>query len=166
MQMKYGHKIFLCLALILILARAALAADAANDYKTIVLSEASPLGKIDVTIYTVKYSSAIQYRNGNWWGTDDSLPKVIVAGIDVMVGGNKISMRMSSFCDLAEAHTFNIELTENGFDLVIKGSDAAGAYDAVLSFEGNYLKRRKVAHGEFPDQVWEETVYSWNTLEN
>lgn len=55
----------------------------------------------------------------------------------------------------------SLEKAERGFKLTISGGDAATSYRAVLVFDYEHIQRRKVTHGEFPDEVWEETVYSF-----
>jgi hypothetical protein len=96
-----------------------------------------------------------------WWGTDSTSPNEVVSDLRVTVAGEEVAIPFSAFSDLAEPRVIRVADTATGFSLEIEGSDAAGAYHATLQFVGNKIARRRVASGEFPDERWDEFVYSF-----
>ena len=47
----------------------------------------------------------------------------------------------------------------------IRGGDAAGSYSATFEFRKNEMERT-VRGGEFPDSVWERTIYHNSIMED
>lgn len=117
---------------------------------------------LEVRAISTEYSSVVPFRvPGSWWGTEDSLPRTIISELSVTVDGRPTFVPLSSYADLADPREVQIQEQPSGFDVVISGSDAAGSYSAVLTFEDNALRQRLVRSGEFPDQRWEKTTYSF-----
>jgi hypothetical protein len=83
--------------------------------------------------------------------------------MDIYLGNEKLQIPLSAFGDLCDPDILTVKATKRGFEVKIKGSDAGGAYEARLVFEGNLIRRRRVIDLEFPDEVWEETTYKFNT---
>jgi hypothetical protein len=96
-----------------------------------------------------------------WWGTDLTPPNEVVVDLRVTVAGEEAVIPFSAFSDLAEPRVLRVLDTATGFSLEIEGSDAAGAYRATVDFVGNRIARRHVASREFPDEAWDEFVYSF-----
>lgn len=101
-----------------------------------------------------------------WGGEDATAPPTLIASIVVRSGTDKLFVPLSAYSDLGDPRRISLKPTAAGFELAIAGGDAGVAYNAVLVFEKGWLTRRRVAHGEFPDEAWEETQYAYNTLDN
>jgi hypothetical protein len=82
--------------------------------------------------------------------------------LDVYLGVNRVFVPISAYSDLGNPRSSTIETADKGFQIVVRGGDAATSYKATLVFEGGLLRSRKVVNGEFPDEAWEETIYSFN----
>lgn len=101
-------------------------------------------------------------KGGFYWGGDeDEMPKALVVSVQAWVGNDKIFIPVSAYSDLGDPRSVSLKLIKTGFVLKISGGDAAGSYNATLSIEKGNIRRRKVVSGEFPDNVWEETIYSF-----
>jgi len=96
-----------------------------------------------------------------WWGTDLTEPNEVVTDLRITVAGEEIVIPFSAFSDLAEPRAVRIIETTMGFSLDIDGSNSAGAYRATLEFVGNRIARRHVASRAFPNERWDEFVYSF-----
>lgn len=119
-----------------------------------------------IEVRTQKFSN-FPYRETLMWGgylvePHNSHPKMFVASFTIEAGKKDIVLPLSAFADLADPYTISIEKkSKNGFDIKLLGSETSEAYEALFHFEGDHLKLRKVKNLEFPDEAWEETVYSW-----
>lgn len=104
------------------------------------------------------------------WGGDEenlSLPKKIIHSVTVVKNKQKIFIPLSAYSDLGDPNYIELKpLSGKKFQLIITGSDAAGSYKATLEFENNEIWKRRIVSGEFPDDVWEETKYKFNHLNN
>lgn len=117
---------------------------------------------VRVVIQKIVIASDYPIKSGFRWGGDDTeLPKTLVGSVQVWIGNEKIFVPMSSYSDLGNPRTASLKKTRKGFEIKIGGGNAAGSYSAILLIENSNVHRRKVVSGEFPDQVWEETVYSF-----
>ena len=101
------------------------------------------------------------------WGSEQECPKWSIRRLEVKAK-EKVFIPISAFADLANVTSLKTEPFGSGFRVRIMGGDAATAYEAVLEFDGPrkaddqpVLRKRTVRSGEFPDQVWEETTYSF-----
>ena len=84
-----------------------------------------------------------------------------------MRNGKKILIPLSAYADLGNpTEVYLKKLPSHGFRLILQGGDAAGSYRAILDFKEDEIFHRKVVSGEFPKEVWEETVFSFNHLNN
>lgn len=127
------------------------------------LSGVMPGGvRIKSDIQTIKVNSEYPYARAFSWGGDERVaPKTIIKAIDVLIGDEHIGVPLSAYSDLGDPRQALLEVTRHGFKLIIIGGDAAVSYKAVLTFDNDNIQRRKVTSGEFPDEVWEETTYSF-----
>lgn len=123
-------------------------------------------GDLKVTVKTIKTGGS-PFKEGFRWGGEDSVaPPTLIALIAVQSGEDKLFVPLSAYSDLGDPSQISLKSNGDGFELVIAGGDAGVAYNAVLVFEKGWLIRRRVVHGEFPDEAWEETKYSYNTLDS
>jgi hypothetical protein len=129
---------------------------------------------VDVEKNTIKASLSVTplpkdyiYRTAFMWGGDDSqAPKSIVESISIVKGKKRIFVPLSAYADLGDPKKALLQPKGHGFQLVIIGGDAAGSYKAFFDFDNDEIKSRKVVSGEFPKDVWEETKFSFNHLDN
>lgn len=102
------------------------------------------------------------------WGADQECPHQAITSLRVEWGRQKLFLPVSAYADLAGARWIEVNPDKQGFSIRIAGGDAATSYRAVLEFGGDptretgALRRREVRSGEFPDDAWEETRYSFN----
>lgn len=118
---------------------------------------------LEIIVKVAEYSPCSNYSLGLRWGFESTIPKTLVSEIQVMVAKQKLFIPFSAYSDLANPVSYYLETGAEIFQLIIKGGDAASSYKAELSFRNGQLWRRKVIHGEFPEEAWEETIYSFNT---
>lgn len=98
-----------------------------------------------------------------WWGVgDDEVRELSIESITINDGDSQVYVPRSAFGDLANPARITLGIEDGVLMLAIRGGDASSSYRAVLSIEDGELTRRTVRSGEFPDDVWEETTYSWN----
>lgn len=103
------------------------------------------------------------------WGAGvGSVNLLYIKSVDVSVSNKKHFLRLSSYADLFNPAKLSFEIkNKKEFRLTIQGGEASSSYEAVLDFDKEgYLITRKVVHGEFPDEVYEETKYSYNRGNN
>src|SRR6185369_545721 len=128
------------------------------------LSDGTP---VKVEVQTKNVSSQYPYKNAFMWGGDMQgegkvlMPKTVITTINVQIGKQKNFVPLSAYCDLGDPHQATLEKAEHGFKLIIIGGETASLYKAELVFNNEYIQRRKVTNSEFPDEVWEETIYSF-----
>jgi len=117
---------------------------------------------IKIEIRKSNISSQSLYSHAFMWGGDEiTMPKKVITGLDVLSGTEKIYVPLSAYSDLGDPRQVSLERKQKGFQLIIQGGDAASSYKGVLVFSNENIESRKVTHGEFPDEVWEETRYSF-----
>lgn len=123
-------------------------------------------GDLKVTVKTSKAAGSLFKEGFRWGGEDPAAPPTLITSVVVRSGADKLFVPLSAYSDLGDPRQISLKSSAAGFELAIAGGDAGVAYNAVLVFEKGWLIRRRVAHGEFPDQAWEETQYAYNTLNN
>lgn len=123
---------------------------------------------VNVSIETITTPNGYVYSKAYMWGGDEtSPPKRIIKAITVSRNGQIFFIPLSVYADLGNPIKISLEkLPAHGFRLNISGGDAAGSYNAMLDFKKDEISRRKVVSGEFPKEVWEETTFSFNHLNN
>lgn len=123
-------------------------------------------GDIRVAVKTSKTDVSL-FKNGFRWGGEDAVaPSTLITSIVVQNGEGILFVPLSAYSDLGDPRQISLKPEADGFELAIAGGDAGVAYNAVLVFKKGWLMRRRVVHGEFPEQAWEETQYSYNTLDS
>lgn len=120
---------------------------------------------LKVEIQASQYSSSFPYRTGWRWGVEGTEPKSVLTRLDVYLGQEPLFIPVSAYSDLANARTASLLVRGRTYVITINGGDAAGSYRAELHFDGAYIRKKRVVHGEFPDQAWEETTYAFNVQE-
>lgn len=117
--------------------------------------------KIKVTVKTIPVPANFPYRNSyNWGGDVDSPPKTIISEIRIRAGNRDIFVPLSVYSDLGWVQQVSLEKGGNVAKLLMTGGDAGASYDVEMKFNKINLLSRRVRHGEFPEDVWEETIYS------
>ena len=145
---------------------------AAGSYFESGVAKASiALEKSDIaraTVEAVNLPDGYPYSTKFMWGGDEtSSPKKIIKTVTVLRSGQTIFIPLSAYADLGNPRKIILQKTSSqNFQLIILGGDAAGSYKAMLDFRKDEIFRRKVISGEFPKEVWEETTYSFNHLNN
>ena len=122
-------------------------------------------------VVTARLRAVQQCDNpGSWvWGVDQECPHQAIVGLKVARDADTVFVPASAYMDLAGVRSLAIEPAGQGFRLVILGGDASTSYRATLAFGrearqgASVLQRRTVRSGEFPDDVWEETRYSFRS---
>ncbi|MDY6906536.1 MAG: hypothetical protein SWH61_17845 [Thermodesulfobacteriota bacterium] len=133
--------------------------------KPVLLQDKTPDGvSIKIGVHTAEYNSSVPYKSGFRWGAELKEPRIIVTRINVEFGNTKVFVPLSAYCDLTNPNICTLQTSNKSFVLVIEGGQASTSYKAEIYFENGYIKKRKVSHQEFPDESWEETVYSFNYL--
>jgi hypothetical protein len=105
------------------------------------------------------------------WGADGECPHDAIVQLRILRDGQRVLVPRSAYADLAglRLEEINIVPETGGFVVLIKGGDAATSYTAELHFTvskaGVALSRRVVRSGEFHDEAWEATTYTWNVGE-
>jgi hypothetical protein len=97
-----------------------------------------------------------------WWGTELSPPRTFIKKLTVRVGENESSIRFSAYSDLVNINSVDLNILDKGFNIAIDGGETGTHYKAVICFDNDgFLLRRKVYSPSFPDEVGEETKYSF-----
>lgn len=118
--------------------------------------------KVYVVIETESISDEFVYGKPVWWGAEFVLPKTITKNIIVTLDGNKSWIRFSAYSDLVNLKSAKLTVFKNGFQISIDGGESSTHYIANLNFDNEgFLISRKVYSPKFPDEVWEETRYSF-----
>lgn len=120
---------------------------------------------IVVSVSTKKYYPKFPYTKGFRWGVELQAPKSLVTSLSVEIGGKEIFVPLSVYADLTNPRELLLENAGSNILIIIYGGDAAASYKAVLKFTTERIQSKKVSSLEFPDESWEETVYSFNTTE-
>lgn len=154
-----------CLAAALSISAPTHAQDASFKSEVARITARNPYGEkaVDVIVQRGKFVSTAFSLTALRWGTEGRIPASIVARVGVRVGAKEVFVPLSAYCDLANPSKVSVEfLSAEDYRVVIKGGEASTSYGAELFFHGDQITRRKVIHGEFPLEAWEETRYSFN----
>ena len=102
------------------------------------------------------------------WGSEGECPRNVLARLEVRWRGHEVFTPVSAFADLGNPRRISLRKQRDGFDVVVEGGDAATNYRSLLEYrldrvaDEMRIVRRVVRHGEFPDEVWEETKYAFH----
>lgn len=159
-----GLAIRALLVLLVVLVLTPVAASAEIKAGVTVLSARSGNGsEIEIRIKVAKPPSIFPFQNKYLWGGGEGEPPaLLIESVDVAVAGEQVFVPLSAFTDLGSPKRISLKVSGSEFEVTIIGGDAGGAYDAVLTFDGSWLVRRRVASREFSDEAWEESRYSFN----
>jgi hypothetical protein len=137
----------------------------ANSTRAELQGETADGKKLRIQIKVSPYSSSFPYRSGWRWGVEGGEPRTVLTRLAVYLGQEPLFIPVSAYADLSNVRTVSLQVRGKGYVITIAGGDAAGSYRAELQFEGAYVRKKKVVHGGFPDQAWEETTYAFNNQE-
>jgi len=85
----------------------------------------------------------------------------LLARLSTTFETKQVFIPASAYRDLANVADITF-LTRNGKSILqITGGDASSSYTSELIFSGGVLLSKKVIANGFPDQAYEETVYSF-----
>lgn len=88
-----------------------------------------------------------------------------INSIQVVLDSAHVDVPTSAFIGLSSPHDVAITSGPDTFALHIIGGDAASSYEAVYEFtytiDAALLGSRAIRHGEFPDERYEKTRYSY-----
>jgi len=116
----------------------------------------------DVSVsLTVRNATPCELARSDYWGTAGGTPRTVVTRMLVTMGGDTVFVPFGAYGDLSEPLTVAVACSIGDFTITVVGGDAAGSYSATFVVSGLILKKRRVASLESPDDVWEETTYSW-----
>ena len=101
-------------------------------------------------------------KNGWRWGSEFSPPRVRPISLSILIDGETIFVPVSSYADLGNPRDLTMSASEDFFEIVIKGGDAAVAYTAKLRIKGLFVRERAVTNNEFSAEATEKSVYSYN----
>jgi hypothetical protein len=123
---------------------------------------------VKVAVRTGKLSPTYPYKDAFMWGGDMRgrdeiiMPKTVITEMNIQIGNEKIIVPLSAYSDLGNPYLVSLVKEVRGFRLIIKGRGGTGtSYKAVLEFHGVDIQHRKVILSIFPDEVWQETTYSF-----
>lgn len=119
--------------------------------------------KVDVIVSVSEYvASDLMYSAPLWWGTESSPPRTYIKKLAVRVGDHESWVSFSAYADLVNIKSVDLSVVDKGFNIAIDGGNTASHYKAVIHFDNEgFLLSRKVYSPTFPDEVWEETKYSF-----
>lgn len=128
-----------------------------------------PLGKVpdagwwghDTVYMEEKEINKRKLGEKEWLAHKFNKPKIIITTLKIIAKGTFFELPISSYIDLTEPRNIYLLLTNDGFDIEIQGGETAYCYKAILTFKSTRLENRIVRSCEFPDQVWEKTIYSY-----
>lgn len=123
---------------------------------------------VEIEVRTSKIAASYPYKDAFMWGGDMRseedvvMPKTVISMIDVRIGNRKSIVPLSAYSDLGAPFQISYEKAGSGFKLIIRGRERTGtSYKATLEFNSMDIRRRTVVLAVFPDEVWEETTYSF-----
>lgn len=82
----------------------------------------------------------------------------------LLVKGHEVFIPRKALWDLRDAREITVTVPDKGgkrLQVHVSGADAGAAYSAVFTIDNGFLQERLVRSGEFPDECWERTTYSW-----
>ena len=171
--------IFILIPLLMSMAGAARAAHAAERSQFDKSGQASVnamlpnANAVTLTVLTAPPCGSIPFNREIFWGSGSEPPRHVVVAVTLAVGGERVHVPFSAYGDLSDPRSVGIDVRgHDAFDVVIQGGDASTSYQAVTRFKivpvlRRFLpKKRRVSLNEFPAEVWQQTDYSWNTLNN
>ena len=96
------------------------------------------------------------------WDTNctySRFPCSLVDNVKIFVNKKEIFVPRSVFADLADLNSGDIKKSKKGMILAFTGGDASEAYFVEVTFNTQQVLMRKLSSAEFPNNVWEKTIY-------
>ena len=81
----------------------------------------------------------------------------------------KKNVPLSAYSDIATPHEYQLYPITDGFVFEFNGGygeSGEDSYTAKLVFKKGLLIRKEIRNGVFPNEAWEQTVYSYNERED
>lgn len=100
-------------------------------------------------------SESAAYR---WWGNLGP-GSLVVLDLKITFKGSAVWVPLSAYYDLANPNTVQIAEKRSGCIVRIEGGDASEGYRAEIVVKRRKLSSRAVHLGEFPEALWERTIY-------
>ncbi|MCD4652326.1 hypothetical protein K8T06_00130 [bacterium] len=121
--------------------------------------------RAEITLH--KYSAKNPLNYHYVWGSDLAWkpPKSIITNIEIFIANKKIRVPLSAYCDLTNFEKAWIESTDEGYLLIIRGGETSTGFLVKIAFD-EFVRKRTVQLRTFPDSIWHETTYHYNTLNN
>ena len=138
---------------------------------TIVLHGANSTNKYSVEFSIIKSNSQTLFNNICRWGAryGNSNNEKIFSNMKVSYNNEQYcDVPLTAYCDIANPWEYQLYPIIDGFVLKIEGGygESGDSYIAKLTFKKGLLIRKEIKHGVFPDEAWEQTVYSYNERED
>ena len=138
---------------------------------TIVLHGANSTNKYSVEFSIIKSNSQTLFNNICRWGAryGNSNNEKIFSNMKVSYNNEQYcDVPLTAYCDIANPWEYQLYPIIDGFVLKIYGGygESGDSYTAKLTFKKGLLIRKEIKHGVFPDEAWEQTVYSYNERED
>ena len=118
-------------------------------------------GHVEVILELMDYKNEMGNMKNAWGTGGPKPPKKVIKNFTVKHKGEGVLLPLSSYIDLTEPRILKLEVDKETYQIMIKGSDAGGSYIATMQFKKTLILRRKVISPSFPNQLWEETIYSF-----
>lgn len=115
---------------------------------------------VHVRVETSDFAS-VQPKRSGYFAVEVTTPKTVISRLEVEVSGQSVYLPLSAFGDMVDARDLCVTSGEESFSVLLRGGDASTAYEAVLSFDGQHLRSRRIYSIAFPTERWEETTYSF-----
>jgi hypothetical protein len=114
--------------------------------------------------FRLTFEKGSRSRYGDGWGQSaDQSASVRIVSFDAKYLGVRLLAKQSCCADLYNVRSVALRPSKGGIFLVLKGGDAGSAFTAELLFNRLGLVERIVRDGEFPNQLYERTIYHWVT---
>lgn len=119
--------------------------------------------KVGIVVGVSEFSDDdLMFSDPIWWGAELTSPRTYIKKVLVRVGENESLVRLSSYSDLVNINSIDLAVIDQGFSILVDGGETATHYKAVINFDNEgYLLNRKVYSPSFPEEIWEETRYSF-----
>lgn len=120
-------------------------------------------GKFEAKIALKPFNKLMySYKNTGAWGPELTSPKNFIYSLDVSIKSQQKWVRLSAFSDLFDINKAEIVERDKYIVIKIEGGETSYHYIAEIYFDREgYLVKRNVWSPSFPDQVKEETTYSF-----
>ena len=125
---------------------------------TTLVSERSPDGtRIQAS---VEVAAAGECDVSRYWGGGGRDTETVVVGLRIEVGRDSVWIPFTAVAGLANPLDLGVSVRSGRATVTLEGGDAAVSYMASWVVVRGRLQRRRIESGEFPQDVWEEAVYS------